>query len=76
MTYSVTLSDGTKLDNLALNGNNHIICLHHCRLLNDFFVKRAAGYSINYRSSDRKDLNTKSAIFSFEVGQRNHLRCV
>jgi len=22
MTYSVTLSDGTKLDNLALNGNN------------------------------------------------------
>ena len=24
MTYSVTLSDGTKLDNLALNGNNFI----------------------------------------------------
>ena len=22
MAYSVTLSDGTKLDNLALNGNN------------------------------------------------------
>lgn len=24
MSYSVTLSDGTKLDNLALNGNNFI----------------------------------------------------
>jgi len=42
----------------------------HTFWINDFFVKPAAGYSINYRSSDRKDLNTKSAIFSFEVGKR------
>lgn len=27
MAYSVTLSDGTKLDNLALNGNNFVSAL-------------------------------------------------
>lgn len=65
MAYSVTLSDGTKLDNLALNGNNFVSSV---KLTEDDFKDKLSKVTITDDDGKSKDYTDMVLVQVTQVG--------
>lgn len=65
MAYSVTLSDGTKLDNLALNGNNFV---SSAKLTEADFKNRLSKVTITDDDGQTKDYTDMVLVQVTQVG--------
>ena len=65
MAYSVTLSDGTKLDNLTLNGNNFI---SSTKLTEDNFKDKLSKVTITDDDGKAKDYTDMVLVQVTQVG--------
>lgn len=65
MAYSVTLSDGTKLDNLALNGNNFVSSV---KLTKDDFKNKLSKVTITDDDGKTKDYTDMVLVQVTQVG--------
>ena len=65
MAYSVTLSDGTKLDNLALNGNNFV---SSAKLTEGAFKDKLSKVTITDDDGKAKDYTDMVLVQVTEVG--------
>lgn len=65
MTYSVTLSDGTKLNNLALNGNNFV---SSTKLTEDNFKDKLSKVTITDDDGKAKDYTDMVLVQVTQMG--------
>lgn len=65
MAYSVTLSDGTKLDNLALNGNNFV---SSTKLTEDNFKDKLSKVTITDDDGKAKDYTDMVLVQVTQMG--------
>lgn len=65
MAYSVTLSDGTKLDNLALNGNNFV---SSTKLTEAVFKNKLSKVTITDDDGQTKDYTDMVLVQVTQVG--------
>lgn len=65
MAYSVTLSDGTKLDNLALNGNNFV---SSAKLTEDDFKNKLSKVTITDDDGKAKEYTDMVLIQVTQMG--------
>lgn len=65
MAYSVTLSDGTKLDNLALNGNNFV---SSTKLTEDNFKDKLSKVTITGDDGKTKDYTDMVLVQVTQMG--------
>lgn len=68
MSYSVTLSDGTKLDNLALNGNNFV---SSTKLTEDNFKDKLSKVTITDGDGKAKDYTDMVLVQVTQVGDES-----
>lgn len=68
MAYSVTLSDGTKLDNLALNGNNFV---SSTKLTEDNFKDKLSKVTITDDDGEAKDYTDMVLVQVIRVGDES-----
>lgn len=68
MSYSVTLSDGTKLDNLALNGNNLV---SSTKLTEDNFKDKLSKVTITDGDGKAKDYTDMVLVQVTQVGDES-----
>lgn len=68
MAYSVTLSDGTKLDNLALNGNNFV---SSTKLTEDDFKNKLSKVTITDDDGKAKDYTDMVLVQVTQVGDES-----
>lgn len=68
MSYSVTLSDGTKLDNLALNGNNFV---SSTKLTEDNFKDKLSKVTITDDDGKAKDYTDMVLVQVTQVGDES-----
>lgn len=68
MAYSVTLSDGTKLDNLALNGNNFISSI---KLTEENFKNKLSKVTITDNDGKSKDYTDMVLVQVTQVGNES-----
>lgn len=68
MAYSVTLSDGTKLDNLALNGNNFV---SSTKLTEDNFKDKLSKVTITDDDGKAKDYTDMVLVQVTQVGDES-----
>lgn len=68
MAYSVTLSDGTKLDNLALNGNNFI---SSTKLTEDDFKDKLSKVTITDDDGKAKEYTDMVLIQVTQMGNES-----
>lgn len=68
MAYSVTLSDGTKLDNLALNGNNFV---SSTKLTEDDFKDKLSKVTITDDDGKSTDYTDMVLIQVAQVGDES-----
>ena len=68
MAYSVTLSDGTKLDNLALNGNNFV---SSAKLTEDDFKDKLSKVTITDDDGKAKDYTDMVLVQVTQVGNES-----
>lgn len=68
MAYSVTLSDGTKLDNLALNGNNFV---SSAKLTEDNFKNKLSKVTITDDDGKAKDYTDMVLVQVTQMGDES-----
>lgn len=68
MAYSVTLSDGTKLDNLALNGNNFV---SSTKVTEADFKKKLSKVTITDDDGKAKDYTDMVLVQVTQVGDES-----
>lgn len=68
MAYSVTLSDGTKLDNLALNGNNFISSV---KVTEDDFKDKLSKVTITDDNGKSTEYTDMVLVQVTQVGDEN-----
>lgn len=68
MAYSVTLSDGTKLDNLVLNGNNFVSTT---KLTEDDFKNKLSKVTITDDDGKAKDYTDMVLVQVTQVGDES-----
>lgn len=68
MAYSVTLSDGTKLDNLALNGNNFV---SSAKLTEDDFKNKLSKVTITDNDGKANEYTDMVLVQVTQVGNES-----